>query len=349
MGTELQLTDDVNKDPYGSLKATNRRGKGGEQPLGEFQPARLLLGPHIQVQSSCVMWTRNTARLFRATTNFSMPRHSDAAALIEPPRRNCFYNSPPHLPPDDSNILTPFISGFNQLKIEWGRFIQEWKEYIHLDVPKYYLGDIVPLFRFHNKESMDFFQVITDSDFNQGYSRAEFTPTLTGTAVFKGVLDTQVPKDGRTKYAGLAMIQSFPKTISFQRRAYYEWDHWTHLVIRCRGDGRSYTVNLSAFGDFDVQWNIVYQYPLYTRGGPYWQLTYIPFSKFLVVNKGRIQDKQNRISLMHIRKIGIACGDNNPGPFELEIDFIGGAILDAQPEDFAYENYETPNCYALGY
>lgn len=60
---------------------------------------------------------------------------------------------------------------------------------------------------------------------------------------------------------------------SFKRKTSYEWSQYTHVVLKVRGDGRQYLVNLSTEGIYDLNWFNLYSYPLYTRGGPYWQIT----------------------------------------------------------------------------
>lgn len=60
---------------------------------------------------------------------------------------------------------------------------------------------------------------------------------------------------------------------SFQRDSYYDWSYYNTLVLRVRGDGRPYALNLHSDGIFDVTWHDIYTYILYTRGGPHWQLT----------------------------------------------------------------------------
>ena len=52
---------------------------------------------------------------------------------------------------------------------------------------------------------------------------------------------------------------------------FFDWSPYTHLTMKVRGDGRSYNVNLHTYTDIDITWHDLWQFPLYTRGGPYWQ------------------------------------------------------------------------------
>jgi NADH dehydrogenase [ubiquinone] 1 alpha subcomplex assembly factor 1 len=47
--------------------------------------------------------------------------------------------------------------------------------------------------------------------------------------------------------------------------------------MRVRGDGRTYNINLHTYGEMDITWQDLWMFPLYTRGGPYWQTVKVRF------------------------------------------------------------------------
>lgn len=49
------------------------------------------------------------------------------------------------------------------------------------------------------------------------------------------------------------------------------------LVIKLRGDGRAYLLNIASEGQYDLWWNDIFHYVLYTRGGPHWQIAKVSF------------------------------------------------------------------------
>ncbi|CAB3365270.1 Hypothetical predicted protein [Cloeon dipterum] len=164
-----------------------------------------------------------------------------------------------------------------------------------------------------------------------------------GKGLFTGFIDTRVPKDGIINTAGYCSMRTYRARKSFKRDSYLNWSMYNTLVMRVRGDGRSYQLNIANAGYFDQMWNDVFNFVLYTRGGPYWQLSKIPFSKFFYVSKGRVQDKQRPINLEMVSHFGITATDNSSGEFNLEIDYIGLEFDPAHQETFAYEMYKHDN------
>lgn len=121
-----------------------------------------------------------------------------------------------------------------------------------------------------------------------------------------------------------------------------DWTQYNMLVMRVRGDGRPYMINISTEGYFDITWNDIYHYVLHTRGGPHWQTTKIPFSKFFLSSKGRVQDKQFPIPLNKVTNLGFSVSGRGgfEGNFNLEIDYIGLEFDPNHTEEFAYEMYK---------
>ncbi|KAI2657942.1 Complex I intermediate-associated protein 30, mitochondrial [Labeo rohita] len=131
---------------------------------------------------------------------------------------------------------------------------------------------------------------------------------------------------------------SAPPPPHLTEKKHYDWSSFNTLHMRIRGDGRPWMVNVSAETFFSHQRDDIYSYFLYTRGGPYWQD--IPFSKFFLSSRGRIQDDQHVLWLDKVKSIGFTLGDKADGPFQLEIDFIGLCNDLAHTEEFAYELYK---------
>ncbi|XP_013192102.1 complex I intermediate-associated protein 30, mitochondrial isoform X2 [Amyelois transitella] len=214
--------------------------------------------------------------------------------------------------------------GYKEIKQEFQLLKQEIREFIVTD-PLLVArpGETDLIWCFNKPEVLEKFVTTSDSDHNEGYSSCKLEMSSAGRARFHGNLDLRVPKDGRIKKAGYCAMRSARIRKSFKRESTYDWNLYNTLVLKIRGDGRSYLLNISCEGYYDITWNDIYHYVLYTRGGPYWQLTKIPFSKFVLGSKGRLQDKQSRMRLDRITHFGIACGDKIPGKFDLEIEYVG--------------------------
>ncbi|XP_049294799.1 complex I intermediate-associated protein 30, mitochondrial [Anopheles funestus] len=243
------------------------------------------------------------------------------------------------------SLKKSIINGLKELRTEFALFQQEWKEKLESDpLVVFRPGEIDVVFGFENPTELDRWVVTTDKDHGEGYSQAALEPSPAGYGLFHGTLESRVPKDGRIKRAGYANIKSLRVRKSFKRDAFYDWSQYNTLVLKVRGDGRSYLINLTAEGYYDILWNDIYHYVLYTRGGPHWQVAKIPFSKFFLASKGRVQDQQGPVPLNRITNVGFSVGSRggHEGSFRLEFDFIGLEFDPSHQEEFAYEMYRQP-------
>ena len=204
------------------------------------------------------------------------------------------------------------------------------------------------MFKFNTKEDIENWQVNKDSGYELGHTKANFTLTKYNTGLFHGDLSTELNKAEKhnAMYSGYANVTSVMQYSTFGRELTYNWSGFNHFYLKVRGDGRTYNMILTTSAKYNESRNFVYFYPLYTRGGPYWQYVKIPFSKFVSGNRGRILDMQKRMHEMSVKRIGFSCMDNNDGPFALELDFIAVLRDDVAYEDSAYEAYQVPKYVA---
>ncbi|XP_044747090.1 complex I intermediate-associated protein 30, mitochondrial [Coccinella septempunctata] len=232
--------------------------------------------------------------------------------------------------------------GFKELKEEIELYKKElYEDFFWLNTPLIVRpGEIDIIWKFGKESSLDTWVTSSDSDHNEGFSKCELMLTKDGNGLFSGELNKRVPKDGKIARAGYCNMKTKTFRKSFKRQKYLDWTAYNVLNMKVRGDGRSYFLNIGNKGYFDLSWNDMYHYPLYTRGGPYWQIVRIPFSKFFLSSRGRIQDKQFAIDLSKISSFSITMADKVDGPFSLEIEYIGLENDPYHRESFAYEMYQ---------
>ena len=257
---------------------------------------------------------------------------------------------------EDLTFKQLIIDGATQLKDDCKLFA---KEIVTMEDVKIFNrpGDTEFLYNFtedgaETDQLRDGFVVTADSSWGEGYSWAslEASPS-NNSAYFFGELSTSCPQDGRMKRAGYVSLKSVTKRKSFGRLKTLDFEFYDAVRLRIRGDGRTYIVNIHSYADIDVHFFDLYQFPLYTRGGPYWQDVIIPYSKFILTHRGAIQDKQESLVPENVSNIGIALMDRINGPFHLElseVELIKHEGHTALLEDHAYEKYRMPHGLYLG-
>ncbi|CAD5224151.1 unnamed protein product [Bursaphelenchus okinawaensis] len=239
------------------------------------------------------------------------------------------------------------MNEFKNITIE--KVKEEFKERIQFDHPE--LGNDIwgtkhnqlsVEYHFKDDKQMARWQTGCDSDWGEGFSTVKLERTERGTAMFSGYLDTTILKNGRIERAGWCTMKSVDIR-ALNRKSYKRhWCNYNQLLIKCRGDGRSYKVILYIPGSIDVNWGDCFSYPLHTHGGPYWQYYRIPYSRFFQTIGGRILDQQQALPTNMISNIGIVLMDRIDGRFSLEIDYIGVATDVTHDEERAYEAYSIP-------
>lgn len=255
----------------------------------------------------------------------------------------------PGLPPDNKPFWKKMdfsiINGVNNLKKHFGLLMKEAADHLRGPGGKPLREDLLEqtsvAWEFRSPDDLK--NWVVSSDVEIGGKSQAFLKLGNNhqTALFYGVLNNEVPRDGETKFSGYCTLRSKTPKGSFNRKLSFDWSKFNTLHLRVRGDGRPWMVNIQSEMYFSGQWDDLYNYFLYTRGGPYWQDVKIPLSKFFMTSRGRIQDGQYPLWPDKITTLGFTLADRAEGPFHLEIDFVGLCKDQAHTEEFAYELYKV--------
>jgi monofunctional biosynthetic peptidoglycan transglycosylase len=137
-----------------------------------------------------------------------------------------------------------------------------------------------------------------------GVSSGGIESTEAGSMLFEGIVSLE-------NNGGFASIRSRPKS----------WDLGAYdgIVVRLRGDGKSYKLNLKTDSTFD---SILYRVSFETTEGE-WQTLRFPFSEFWASFRGRLVPEAPELDPARIVSVGLLISDKQEGPFRLEIGWIG--------------------------
>ncbi|XP_076013858.1 complex I intermediate-associated protein 30, mitochondrial [Genypterus blacodes] len=298
-----------------------------------FHPVRLLSSVHHQQQQQ-----QQQLLLFRSITPVTAPRrsmmHSDYRRPGQP-RENKFPWQQINF--DFSKGLEGIKKHFTLMK---NQFFERWTGPQGKSLLDHVLEQNQVVFEFRGPESLEQWSVSSDHEIGGSSEIHLKLGKNNNTCFLYGTLCSTPPRDGETRYSGYCTMRSKQPLAAFDRKKHFDLSNFNSLHLRVRGDGRPWMINIAAETYFTHTKDDVYSYFLYTRGGPYWQDVKIPFSKFFLSSRGRIQDNQHPLWLDKVNTIGFTLGDNADGPFQLELDFVGVSKDYAHTEEFAYELYK---------
>ena len=138
-----------------------------------------------------------------------------------------------------------------------------------------------------------------------GVSNSSFQTRGNGIGVFSGYVSLE-------NFGGFASVRSRPQ--------FRDLSEWTGLVLRVRGDGKSYKLGLKN----DMSWNsVMYQAAFKTVAGQ-WTEVRLPFGSCCTPQfRGRDVPDAPALDPSRILQITLMISEKQEGPFKLEIDWIG--------------------------
>ena len=136
-----------------------------------------------------------------------------------------------------------------------------------------------------------------------GISEGAFRISEDDTLVFSGNLSLE-------NRGGFTSIRTRPADLKL--------DGYERIVLRLKGDGRSYYLNLMTSSRSSAS---SYRAPIKTKKGA-WQEVRIDLKDFVYTSFGRILAGAAPLKAKDVRSIGITLADKKAGPFRLELSWI---------------------------
>ena len=138
-----------------------------------------------------------------------------------------------------------------------------------------------------------------------GISESSMASSGQGSAIFSGTVSLE-------NNGGFASVRS-----STKRR---DWSGFAWIVLRVRGDGKTYAINLKNDPDFD---GMTYRSTFSTKRDE-WTTVVLPVDGFRPVFRGRPVPGAGKINWREVHSVGFMISGRQEGEFRLEIESIQG-------------------------
>ncbi len=159
-----------------------------------------------------------------------------------------------------------------------------------------------PLFEFSGESASREWQPVNDGVMG-GVSVGKFQITERKTLEFSGTLSLE-------NNGGFASVRSRAKKLGLEKG--------DHLVIKVKGDGRTYSVNLYVNKPFMA---FSYRVALPTKKDE-WIEVKIPLDRFEATSFGRIVPDAGAVKPEEVEALVFMLSDKKAGPFKLEVESI---------------------------
>jgi len=148
--------------------------------------------------------------------------------------------------------------------------------------------------------------------------------------VMGGVSDGRLEHtaDGALRFFGVVSLENNGGFASVRSRpAVMDLSRYTGVLIRVRGDGKRYALNLET--DFQIRAGS-YRCKFATEPAK-WVELYFPFSDFQATSFGVKLDRAPSLNTKEIRSLGLLISDKQAGPFSLDVEWIRAVAKPPSP------------------